>query len=660
MPTPPDANDATGGTGGAGARLSRDVAESAREDRWEHQSFMRACFEGRVRLDLLRHRPPPPDPETAARGERFLRDLEAFVRDRVDGDAIDREGWVPDEVLDGLRELGAFGIKIPVEYGGLGLSQRIYARALEIVASRCASTGAFLSAHQSIGVPQPLLLFGSEAQKRAFLPRIARGALSGFALTEPEVGSDPAHLSTTAHLSEDRRHWILNGRKLWCTNGPRAELLVVMARTPPREGVRPRRPITAFLVETASEGVEVQHLCSFMGLRGISNGVIDFHDVKVPVDQVIGPEGEGLRLALVTLNTGRLSIPAFCRAAAGQGLHLSRTWAAERVQWGQPIGHHEAVALKLGRMAADAFAIEAAVELTSAMADSGDLDLRLEAAITKLWHTETAWHLVNDVFQIHGGRGYETAQSLGERGERPVPVERALRDLRINLVFEGTSEIMRLFIAREAVDMHLEVAGALVDPRSPLPLRARAAIRAALHYAWWYPSRWLGWSGWPRYRDFGALAPHLRFVDRSSRRLARTIFHAMIRFGGGLERRQAVLGRIVDVGAELFHMAAVVLEARRRMEADPSDRSPETLADLFCLQARRRVRDHFRQVFRNDDAATRRVAREALEGRYAWLEEGLILPPPASPAAAGAGGDASAGAAERPGPSTGSPVSASN
>ncbi len=618
-------------------QASRDVAESARETSWERASFMRACFEGRVRLDLLSQSPPPPDPGKAARAEAFLERLEAFTRSHIDGDAIDREGWVPDEVLDGLRELGAFGIKIPTEYGGLGLSQRTYARALEIVSARCASTGAFLSAHQSIGVPQPLMLFGTEAQKRAYLPRIAAGALSAFALTEPEVGSDPAGLSTSARLSDDGSHWILSGRKLWCTNGPRSELMVVMARTPPRQGVRGKRPITAFLVETAWEGVHVEHLCSFMGLRGISNGVIRFDDVRVPVGNVIGPEGEGLRLALVTLNTGRLSIPAFCTTAAKIGLHASRSWAADRVQWGQPIGRHEAVALKLGRMAADAFAIDAAVEVTSAMADSGRLDLRLEAAITKLWHTEAAWRLMNDAFQVHGGRGYETADSLAARGERPVAIERALRDLRINLVFEGTSEIMRLFIAREAVDLHLQVAGALVDPRAPLGKRAGAALRGALHYAWWYPTRWLGWGWWPRYGDLGRLATHLRFVERSSRRLARTIFHAMLRFGGGLERRQAVLGRIVDIGAELFHMSVVCLEARRRLDENPGDRSPEALADLFCRQSRRRIRGLFREVFRNDDRATRAVALDALEGRYAWLEEGVPLPPPAPGSPAGTG-----------------------
>jgi alkylation response protein AidB-like acyl-CoA dehydrogenase len=608
----------------SGIQHSRDVAESARERSWEKTSFMRDFFQGRFRLDLL-HPLPPPDPDEAARAAAFLERLETFAREHIDGDAIDREAWVPDAVLDGLRELGAFGIKIPVEYGGLGLSQLSYARALGIVSRRCASTGAFLSAHQSIGAPQPLVLFGTEAQKRAYLPRIAAGALSAFALTEREVGSDPANLATEASLSDDGTHWILNGEKLWCTNGPRAELIVVMARTPAAgddagRGSR-RRPITAFLVETAWEGVETLHTCQFMGLRGISNGVIRFRDVKVPVDNVLGGEGQGLRLALVTLNTGRLSLPAFCTTAGKMLLESSRSWAAARVQWGQPVGRHDAVAQMLGRMAADAYAMEAGMELASIMADLGTFDLRLEAALTKLWHTETAWRLANDALQIRGGRGYETADSLRARGELPTPVERAVRDLRINLIFEGSSQIMHLFIAREAVDLHLQVAGDLVDPRAPSGKRVAALGRSLLHYAAWYPSRWVGWSAWPRYREFGPLAGHLRFVERTSRRLARTVFHTMVRFGAGLERRQAVLGRLVEVGAEAFLMTAVCLDAKRRVEANPSDRSPEELADVFCRQARRRIAGHFRGVFRNDDLPTYAAARGAMEGRYAWLEE---------------------------------------
>ena len=614
------------------AQESRDVAEGARQARWEKRSFMKELFGGRLSLDLV-HPHPRQDPEEAARAAPFLESIRRFAEEHVDGDAFDRDGWVPDSVLQGLAELGAYGIKIPREYGGLGLSQTSYNRALALVASRCASTAAFLSAHQSIGVPTPLVLFGTDEQKRKYLPRLARGELSAFALTEPDVGSDPANMSTFAELSADGTHYILNGEKLWTTNGPRSDLLVVMARTAPREGVRGKRPISAFIVETAWPGVEVGQICRFMGLNGISNGVLHFRNVKVPRENLLWGEGLGLKLALITLNTGRLALPAFC-AAAGKGLlHACRKWASERVQWGAPIGKHDAVAQMLGRMAAETYAMEAAVELAAAMSGLGTLDIRLEAAAAKLWHSEKAWDLVNDAVQIRGGRGYETADSLRQRGEDPFPVERALRDARINLIFEGSSEIMRLFIAREAVDEHLTVAGAAIDRRLPLSTRATAFFKAGLHYAVWYPGRWLGWGRWPRYRSFGPLATHVRFANRASRKLARTLFHAMVRFGPRLEQRQAVLGRLVDIGGDLFVVTASCARAMMLVREEPGDRTPYELADAACKLARRRIRANFRAVFRNDDTDMYKVARGAMGDRYEWLEKGVIHGPAATRAA---------------------------
>ena len=601
---------------------AREVAEQAREQQWEKRSFAKALFEGRLELDLV-HPHPQPDPAEQERAADFLAKLEVFARDHIDGDAIDRDGWVPQEVLDGLAELGAFGIKTPVEYGGLGLSQLSYARALAIVASRCGSTGAFLSAHQSIGVPGPLLKFGTEEQKQRYLPRLAKGALSAFALTEQEVGSDPANMSTVAELSEDGSHWILNGDKLWTTNGPRADIIIVMARTPASEATG-KRPISAFIVETEWDGVEVLHECSFMGLKGLSNGVLRFNDVKVPRENLLWGEGKGLKLALITLNTGRLALPAFC-AVAGKGcMEMTRDWASGRVQWGLPVGRHDAVAQMLGRITASTFAMESLVELTSLMADSGRFDIRLEAAIAKLWATEAGWDLVNYALQVRGGRGYETHDSMLARGETPYPVERWLRDMRINTIFEGSSEIMRLFIAREAVDRHLSVAGDLVNPKAPLGAKLAALVKAGLHYAWWYPTRFLGWSFWPKHGSFGPLAKHLRFVERTSRRLARATFHTMVRFGPGLEKRQAVLGRIVDIGAELLMMTATIVRARMLTERGEDASGAIDLADAFCRLSRRRIKERFRTLFRNDDVATYAIAKRMLAGEFEWLERGGV------------------------------------
>jgi len=360
-----------------------------------------------------------------------------------------------------------------------------------------------------------------------------------------------------------------------------------------------------------------------MGLKAIENGIIRFTDVKVPVENMLWGEGKGLKLALVTLNTGRLTLPASAVAGSKRALAVARSWAAERVQWGQPIGEHDAIAQKLGRMAADIFAMEAVADLASLMADGGRTDIRLEAAMAKMWNTEAGWRIVDDALQIKGGRGYETADSLRSRGERPEAIERMMRDYRINLIFEGSSEIMRLFIAREAVDTHLKVAGALIDPKRSTAEKLSALARSAVFYGTWYPRLWFGLRGRIGYGGFGPLAPHLRFVDRASRKLARTLFHCMVRFGPKLEKRQAVLGRLVEIGAELLAISAACSRAQAMIQRDPANRGPVELADLFSRQARRRIEDRFAAVFDNDDVAAYAVAQQVIQGQPAWLEQGM-------------------------------------
>ncbi|HET8632772.1 MAG TPA: acyl-CoA dehydrogenase family protein [Gemmatimonadales bacterium] len=610
------APDSTRPSSLASEQEARDVAEAARETEWSAPSFVRTMFEGDYRADLV-HPFPEVDAAELERARPFMEKLERFMREEVDSDRIDREGKIPPENIERLKELGAFGIKIPEKYGGLGLSQTGYTRAIGLVTSQDGNITALLSAHQSIGLPQPLKLFGTEEQKARYFPRLAKGAVSAFALTERDVGSDPAGVSSHAELSPDGTHWILNGEKLWCTNGTIAELFVVMARTGPKA-------ITAFIVEADWPGVEVVQRLHFMGLKALENGVIRFTNVKVPVDNVLWGEGKGLKLALITLNTGRLTLPASCQTAGKRCLEIARQWAAERVQWGAPIGKHEAIANKLGRMAAQVYAMEAVSDLASGMADRGGYDIRLEAAMAKLWNTETAWRIVDDTLQIRGGRGYETADSLRSRNERPDPVERIMRDMRINLIFEGSSEIMRLFIAREAVDTHLRVAGPLIDPRATRQQKFKALLQAAGFYLTWYPKLWFGWGWWFRYGSWGELAGHVRYCERTSRKLARTLFHCMVRFGPKLEKRQMVLGRLVDIGAELLAMSAVCAKARQDLARGGNEQKPVELADLFCRMARRRIHDLFEDVFFNDDTRTYRVAQRALSGEHAWLERGIV------------------------------------
>ena len=614
--------------GPVSATEARRVAEEARETEWKAPSFLKQIYLGRLRLDLVHPFPqaPPERPEF----RDFLTKLERFLVEEVDPDAIDREGKVPPRVVQRLAELGAFGMKIPKEYGGLGLTQREYGEAMKLITSRDGNLVVLLSAHQSIGVPQPLKLFGTPEQKKKYLPRLARGEISAFALTEPQVGSDPANLATTATRTSEG-DYVLNGEKLWCTNGTVAGLFVVMARHPDT------RRISAFVVEKGWPGVEVVTRCHFMGLKAIENGVIRFRDVRVPKENLLWGEGKGLKLALITLNTGRLTLPASCAAFGKRCVEISREWAAERVQWGEPVGRHDAIAQLLAEMAATTFAMDAVTDLASAMADMGDRDIRLEAAVAKMWNSEEGWRIVDRTMQIRGGRGYETADSLRSRGEAPVPVERMMRDFRINLIFEGSSEIMRLFIAREAVDRHLAVAGAFADPKAPLSSRLAALPRMAAHYVWWYPSRWIGWGRWPRFSDFGPLAKHVRYAERTSRRLARALFHQMVLHGPKLEKRQALLFRLVDVGADLFAMAAALSRANalRRSGAAEAPRAEE-LADVFCRAIRRRIAERFRATRSNDDVANYATAIRVLEGEHRWLEAGLT-PAEDAPAEAPAG-----------------------
>jgi alkylation response protein AidB-like acyl-CoA dehydrogenase len=604
-----------------GAIEAMEVTEASRETEWEKPSFVGQLFLGNLDVDLIHPFPEQPAADKAEADE-FIVKLERFLAENVDPEAMDAKGEYDYSLFDGFAELGAWGMKIPKEYGGLGFSATNYNRAIGLVATWCGSSVAWLSAHQSIGVPQPLKLFGTEEQKKKYLPRLAKGAISAFALTEPGVGSDPAKMETRATPSPDGKGWILNGEKLWCTNGLKAEVIVVMAQTPPKvvKG-KEKKQISAFILEMNTPGVEIAHRCQFMGLRAIGNVLIKFNNVFIPKENLLWGEGQGLKLALITLNTGRLTIPAGCAAGARRMLQIAQDWVNERVQWGAPIGKHEAVAAKLAWMASHTLAMEAIVWLTSGLADRGDVDLRLEAAMAKLFNTEVAWQCADHLVQIRGGRGFETSQSLAARGEKPYPVERILRDMRINRIFEGTSEIQHLFIAREAVDPHMKRGYKILIPETPVGEKLGAAAKAGAFYAAWYPSRYVGWSR-GKYGQFGKLGKHMGYVERQSRHLSRSIFHAMMRYQAKLERKQSVLFRIVDIGTDLFAMSATIAYAT--MLARQGQKNAMDLADVFCAEARKRIEFNFTNLFTDSDDKAYKVVQNLMKGDYDWLQGNLV------------------------------------
>jgi alkylation response protein AidB-like acyl-CoA dehydrogenase len=587
---------------------SIQVAEESRELDWKSKSFMASMFMGD--LDMSLAYPFPEQSEIDRKeGDEVIEKFEAWAKDNLDGDAIDKAQEIPPHVWKGIAELGLFGIKIPKEYGGLGLSQTNYVRILGAVARYCGSTAATLSAHQSIGVPQPLKLFGTEAQKKKWLPRIAKGELSAFALTEPGAGSDPASMVTEAVKQEDGS-WVINGEKLWCTNGTLADLYVVMARTTSSDG---RKGITAFVVEGRSEGLEVVHRCRFLGIRAIENGLIRFRNVKVPAENVILGEGKGLKLALTTLNDGRLGIPAVAAFVSRDVSDFSASWAKSRAQWGKAVGSHEAGAQKLAEIASLTYAMETLALYGAALSDKHDVDIRMEAATAKMWNSERSWEVADTAFQLRGGRGFETDRSVDGRGEVGFPMERVLRDTRINRIVEGTTDIMHLFIAREALDGHLRNAGGLFKKGASLWDKLKVVGKCALIYPTWYLKTWVGSLMSPFLNYDGELRDQLEWIESEVRRLGRTLFHQMVLKGPKLEMRQLNLARLVDIGAELAVMSLVA--ARLQTEIDRKDAKSSTnmiVMRYFFASRRQYVARLFNEVWSNADEEASAAANEVM------------------------------------------------
>ncbi|MEE8241690.1 MAG: acyl-CoA dehydrogenase family protein [Nitrospirales bacterium] len=604
------------------------IAEAAR-DKAAYTGFLAGLFEADVRWDLLTSVGIPEVSQPALEFiERFKAAIAGLEPDRVDSD-----GELPEPILNRLAELGAFGIKIPKRYGGQELTQSEYQQVATLCGSLDASLTVLLSAAQSIGLPEPLRLFGTEEQKAKYLPRLARGEISGFALTERSVGCDIAKVETYALRVKERGETVayrLTGEKFFITNSAKGDgeflssMLVVIARIVDHpdelQDSRSERRYGAFIVEPRQPGCSVTRL-RFEGVRGIYNGAPKFDNVHVPVENRLGSEEDGLRIALATLTVGRLTLPAACLGGLKQSLSLMRWWARTRVQWNRPIGEHTLIGEKLCRAAAYTLALEAMMAFCGAWANKKG-DLRLESAATKIIGSEWYWEVVNDLFQVRGGRGFMTVESQRKHGEFAIPAMRMLRDARINLVWEGTSEILRVWLAREALSPYIEKGIAFLEgpasKRIEAPLYyARMALRACL------PSL--------KPRQASALfgreyARWVRFIETSARGLTRRTVALTLHHRQSLHYKQLLLQNVVDDSLWLFSMAATLWYASQpQMRTKPGILG---LADYFCHEMREKLSapsSLTRRIRRqNKDTVVYDLARTIMSGEYAWLEEGIV------------------------------------
>ena len=611
--------------------------EEARE-RLTGSSFMAGVFVGRPDFNLLF--PSPETVEERAEGEAYCRKIEAFLKSQVDADEIERMAKIPDTVIKGLLDLGAFGMKIPRQYGGLGFSYTNYGRVLTLIASASNILSLTVAVPQSIGIAMPILLFGNETQKRTYLPIVAKEAISAFALTEPATGSDAANIRTEAALDRSGTHFVVNGEKLWCTNGPIARFITLIARVPARkirvdgkaawapvlEGERADdRVHSAFILPMDSPGVAVRQRCQFEGCRGIENAHMTFTDVRIPVENVIGEIGKGLKYALTILNVGRaISVPAICLGMAKQAWQPTLDRANSRVTFSRPLGERQTQQMRLGRMATDLFAMEALASLVWRMADQKQYDIRIEAAIAKIFLSEKTIRFLRDAQIIFGGMGYETADSKRVRGEPAFMIEQLVRDAEMYRIGEGATDVLRPFVAREGLNPHLERARGYLDGTLNGAVKNRELMRLLKFYLPWYLNQWQS-KPLPNRSEIqdSAVKAKLAYVERASRRLARAIVYAMALHREALRDDQGRQNRIEEIGEDILTIAATALEAESR-ERTCEDLSAWDLADEFFTEAVGRIDANLAGLIRNDDQHSAGIGGRALRQEYASLSDGVI------------------------------------
>ncbi len=611
--------------------------EEARE-RLADQSFMVGLFAGRPDFSLLLM--PEEAPEEKAAWEEFHPRLETFLTTYVDPDEIERTAKIPVSVFKGLFAIGAFGMKIPQQYGGLGFSYTNYGRALMLIASWSNALALTVAVPQSIGIAMPILMFGNEAQRRTYLPLVAREAVSAFALTEPITGSDAANIATEAILDSTGMMFVVNGEKLWCTNGPIARYVTLIALVPAKRiqqnGQTTWEPVpngkgadeqvhTAFILDMQTSGVHIRQHCQFEGCRGIENAHMTFTDVHIPTGNVIGEVGRGLKYALTILNIGRaVSIPAICLGMAKQAWQPTLDRANQRFTFQKPLGTRQTQRMRLGRMASSLFAMEALALTAWRMADQHTFDVRIEAALAKLFCSEKTIQFLKDAQVIFGGMGYETAHSKWFRGEPAFGIEQLVRDAEMYRIGEGATDILRPFVAREGLNMHLERAGYFFDERTTGIRQFIEFWRLLKFYIPWYGNQWKS-RRVPPHPEFQhpRVRSKLLFVERTSRRLARTIFYVMLFHRKALQDDQGRQNRIEMVGEDLLVIAATALyaEAQERTAGHPEvwDLAEECFREAAC-----RIEQYLQELICNHDADATSVGGKALSGQYAVLNNGII------------------------------------
>jgi hypothetical protein len=593
-------------------------------------SFMSGLFLGKPQFEALL---PPPEPESEkAEGEAFCRVVEDFLKKHVDADEIERSGEIPDHVIKGLLDLGAFGMKIPREYDGLGFSHTNYGRVLTLIASWSNILSLTVAVPQSIGIAMPIMLYGNDEQKKKYLPLVARKEISAFALTEPSTGSDAANVQTQAILSADGKSFLINGEKLWCTNGAIARYITLIARVPARKINQDGKPRweavpngegaddavhSAIILDMKSPGVEIRQRCRFEGCRGIANAHMTFTDVVVPVENLIGTLGLGLKYALSILNIGRaVSVPAICLGMAKQAWQPTLDRANTRVTFKQPLANRQTQQVRVGDMATNLFAMEAMCDLIWHMADQKNYDVRIEAAVTKIFCSEKTIQFLNDAQVIFGGMGYETADSKRVRGLPAFGMEQLVRDATMYRIGEGATDILRPFVAREGLNTHLEHIKGSIDEG----LSLGKILKLMKFYVPWYLSQWTS-KTIPNLLQFqhAKTSDKLRYIERTSRTLARTTFYAMLKQREAMSDDQGRQNRIEQVGEELFTIAATALYAQHLNQ----DYGWE-LADEFYRGSQVRIKELFKGLMSNDDEQRAAIGHRALGGRYTALNKGII------------------------------------